>query len=261
MNKLILLSLAAFVACTVAKPVAYEDDQISELALFEDDDVEVAGVKQEEFKDYCVRSRDNTKVFLEASLNSAALRVFNTLFNSIDQIAAEASAIKDKEVEFGKQLILDVESKEQVDGQVQSIREEEVDGEPENVSAFKRFVQAGCNVARSFVETLASEAMKRLVIFKGEMTMANFKIELESACDVLTDQVKVKLAEDFGETKSQLIEATTDEQRKIELNMVRFENVGCVTTKRIVSASRVCYMFKSLGPILYPLLEGLASKQ
>lgn len=272
MNKLIILSLATLVACALAHPAVDVEELESQLALFEDDHVEAQDVKMAVFTDFCYKARDHSKVFLHGELNNAALKVYNAIFKSIEQISIDAIAAGTKEAEVGRKMIIDEEAArkfaaaaaaESVDSNDYSMEPMSIDGdivdqdgeEQQPKSLAWRFFGGLANTFKAFLRLVADETWAHIARVREELKGENFQVIFEEACHKITKELVVQLRTEFQHSKEELGDAMNDEESKSELRAVNFENVNCVTTRRLVLASRLCHGVEKIGPIFYPFLD------
>lgn len=314
MNKLIVLIVAALVACAQAAPstdssadqsqvsqagegprAGYEprpdldvsllddeegEEEMSQKALFESDEVEAGNVRRPEFRKYCIESRDDTKVFLNRQLNNAAMKVFNALYKAIDKATEEVVQIKDEHKELGMEFIKktnffsNVNADEAIEEYKNSdageseaatsnaIDEDDDDDDDENKEEqpvqqkwfLWRLVDNVVFAVQGMFGSIAAETWVQFEQIWEELKGENFQKNLELACGTLTDSLQKELKSSFRKFKADLLGFAKGPARE-EISAVSFDNVNCVTTKRVSVATNVCGVVKKYSGIFFPFFN------
>lgn len=261
MNKLFVLTLVAVIGCASASPVQVNDpdSEITQLALFEDDQTEVGDSKSPLFNDFCIDSRDHVRAFLKDSSNTVAMKAFNVMFNNLNDIGIDAAATQKELVKQATEEIQNAGltvapgeaplSHEELEEKVEQSR-----NVVERKGLLGTLSSATMLVVKGVLDTLLNESMTRLAKLKAQFNGQNLRDVIDNACETISGTLKGDLANRLETTKKSLLDEIIDGSQKAQIEATKIEDVGCVTTTRIARVAKYCAYFKSFGPVVYPLL-------
>lgn len=270
MNPVAILSGLALVACARAAPApdqqhnwldarpAYQDDsfpeeQYARAALVPDNDEEVEHLVPEHqiYSQFCIDSRDNTKLYLRDSANSAAASVFNILFNSLTNVADGVLEAQKEAIEEGAKNLTQVGLAQPQEADVEA----QAEPEPEraNESLIGSFRSAVRNVFHVIVKSAASEAYKQLETLKANLSAGTLKETVDQACQSVSYGLKGQLESDFELAKSGLARSASAKMRA-QIIGTKLDQVECVTSRRIVKVANFCEVFRMAGRLMSPML-------
>lgn len=282
MNKLsIVVLVAALAASCLGLPLDEDklaaidhstdlsDEEVSEWAMIPEQDQEVARMQGENkiFADFCLQSRDEVVAFLRGSVNGAAAKVFNVMFNTITDVSEDVASVQKEAVQEGVELIrqnaIKVEPSEsfseegeeegpQSKGQIVT----EVEGNIRRGNSLLAVVSGAVRIViKSVVDTVASETSKRLALLKASFTGENVRERIQEACDSISFDLNRSLDRKLSETKREISKSSKAAEYAEVLSRARLDNVGCVTSGRVAKVAKFCNILKSLGSVIYPMMN------
>lgn len=246
MNKFAAIALLAFVAVAAAYETA---DTESQAALQTTDAEEIANLPEDQmaFADYCKSSRDYVLSEIRMSANSLSSKVFAMFFNSAEALGQEAGATLDKaNSRLSEQLrnpsaeiapASDETEQILADAQARIAAGESQPGAL--LTGFKAAVGAVSQNVAKFVQN-------KIESIKQFATVDQVVKALVEACSAVTEY-EAAISSQFTEAKSALQ----------GVDNVTFDNVKCVTARRISRIEGLCRLSKVASPVVPKLFSGL----
>lgn len=258
-----IVAVIAFAAVVSAMPTPedLEDEQISQMALIPTDSDEIGKIKPEMaiFSDFCISSRDEVRRYLKSSVNGAASKVFNIMFNTLNEVAADTLEIQKDAVNQGAELIKNAKIADSKSTQPESRQEiaKELEHRVDAVQNGGLLATVGASVRLVFntvIETVSSETAKRLAYLKANFTGENVRDKIKEACDDISYNLRKILNSNLTNAKRELLSSSQAADFKDVLSKAKLEDIGCVTTGRVNMVSRFCDLLAAAGPIIYPMM-------
>lgn len=225
MQKLLIICLAAFVGAASAAPFSEVNDEASQLAMFEVDEVETKALGQEKaiFGDFCLRARDDVKQYMRSSVNSNIARIFQLMVETAAQVSEAIGQANHAAIEQGTAKI--------------------------NEDA-RQIKSAVGGVASATVVTGRAQIMDVIQRLKEQVTMENLKEAASDVCLNIAMKLKPDMEKKLAAYKKEILGTPEGKQYAELFAKTRFDNLGCVTTSRLSKVATGCNMVRTLAPSL-----------
>lgn len=270
-TKFITLAIFAIIGCALAAndndnnlaPIDDNDEDFSEaIRLMPTDGIEIGKLDghYKMFSDYCIKTRDEIRNFLQESANGAAAAVFDALFSEISYIGDELLDAQRSAVEEGAQLIRQSSVAPPKDEIAESKEEivEDLEKTKENLSMLQYCSQAVKIVLNAVIETAKTQVFQRIAFLRAKLDGESLKSMIESSCQKVQYDLQNRLNSKLLSTKDEIRSASSKSKDMLAINemlrKVKPETVGCVSTARVGKIVRFCEIFKMAGPTIFPIL-------
>lgn len=224
----IILALAACVLAVAASPMPEVDEEQTELAMFESDQVETAALKGDYriFADFCLSIRDQTQIYLKEKTNENVFHVFNKVMEVIGDMIDSVRKSNEVAAEEAAKIIKD------------------------DALQVKRALGG---VIGATAGTGKEKAMNALEDLRQMITQQNLIESLNKACESFNYKFKSKVESQLASFKSAHLKQSDKQDYRSLISGVRLGNLGCVTTSRITKITLGCGIYMTILPTVREL--------
>lgn len=231
MNKFFVLALVA-VSCTFVAANPLDGDELASSAVNPSDDEEVARLDDttRAFSDFCISTRGLIFDDIKSTSNGVSSRLFNTLFNTAEQIGTEAMTLQKTATSAVADQIRNPEASFENDGsEISAIRTLV----QEERTVPKTFLAGFYNVLRMTANSVSQNLMTKFNDIKNNFGVSNLTNFLASTCQRVANYDEL-IKSEFNKYKSALV---ADQPSAAS---VKLEDVQCLTMRRVIRLDGIC---------------------